>query len=252
MPDWLSKFALWCANNLLWDIFKGIVVSVIGTSVIWFWKNYVGKPVPTGKQVAFWCVGIIGGTFLLAALQGINGYPNKDKEDALQIAVSNYNYNAWKLTNPDFNCEIIASIFGGLDADTQEHTIVVLIIRLVNNGAPSVALDWKLRAKILSGEIVDANLLSSAIRLTDTNAPKGLTECSPEKNIPGLFSEDPMASGAAKKGWAGFAFDKAEAAEITRLGVVFTLIFADRTGRIYEESITNQSYNIRYYAPKKN
>jgi len=126
MQDALS----WVVGNLLWEV----LMALIGTSMARMWRATTGKIKTKKMEAAFWTVGIVGGTMILALIN--SGF--------VSPMVS-------KFTKPNFSWGDFSISL--MDNGPRTHGIKV-DLTLFNEGAPSVIRNWQLKISGPNNEII--------------------------------------------------------------------------------------------------
>ena len=225
MPSW-DAIRSWALQNILWEIVMAAVATMMFRIGTWI----RGKSISARKEIAFWVTGILGGTILLVVAN--RGFVNPLREGQ--------NQNAGR---PDLHCEIISSaiadsnIISLFDQTTNPVTVVYFRASVVNNGMPSIAWKWRLKAQLVSGIPVESWFTYPV----DPGQPGIVGSSShgrapfvipPDQFLVPMLLQNPLPYGSAKIGWLVFPFKPSLRSELERPGVRLTLEFEDCMGHV--------------------
>jgi hypothetical protein len=220
MPS-IGDLASWVFQSAAWDILKFLSIPVVVTVMtrIGFWI-FGRENVPRKKEVAFWFTGIIGGTILLLLIYSA-------------LARGNSSSN-----RPEMRCTLLQADCGvapykqPFESQAKNVISVILWARIVNNGSPSSAWKWRLKAQLVSGPPVDSDTLETPVLYfpAPRSGQQPVTLDSGQYLMWQLM-DNPLPKGASKTGWIGFTFDESLFDEFKRPGVKLSLEFEDIEGK---------------------
>ena len=130
---------------------------------------------------------------------------------------------------PDLRCEIFYVGLQPINIE-QTQTMLTFWVKIVNDGAPSIAWRWKCRIEPIIGQVIEAKAAENPSILTllgDKGQTNGFTP--PESYLPNSLLEKPIERGAGKMGWVGFTISDPNfnTDDINRMGNRFYLSFED-------------------------
>lgn len=120
-------------------------------------------------------------------------------------------------------------------------TVVVVIVRISNRGAPSIVWNWDMEITLLSGQRIEPKKFATNIptMLSATSASfvlaSGSTSIKMDSStlLPYSLGQTPLETGGAREGWVAFDFGNAPVDELRRPGTIYDLKLADSTGKIF-------------------
>jgi hypothetical protein len=227
----LIPFVLQCWGiSMNWWL-SGVVyfaATAVGGWSIWAHATPDWKPLCRNVVVATW--------FVIIGSLGVYGTHKQYHKEQLQDGDSG------------LKCQILDIRVGRLNTSEGKPTqdvFVTITMRIVNNGSPSTAWGWHLKATLKSGKILDAyaEIAPSRAIIGPTK-----TEMPANKYLPNILLENPIVKGDQKLGWADFIFRNANVEDMQRSGTKFFLEFEDTTGNKVSDTIVLTPYGKPDYA----
>jgi hypothetical protein len=206
----------WLIEGCLWELLAAITLTIMARifssiyKVRWEHKH----------ELRFWLTGIIGLTIAFCILNFGLIKPIRGQNQKVPI--------------PNFHCEI-ANGFLSKEADGKIQ--VILLIKIVNSGGPSVAWKWHLKTALTSGQSFDSDASENPSQLF-SSADRQTPVLKSDTYIPNVVLENAVSTGSGKKGWVGFDVSEISPEDIERIGNKFTISFQDADGRIFQSSRT--------------
>jgi hypothetical protein len=131
---------------------------------------------------------------------------------------------------PGLRCEIDTTVLS--EKDSKGLPSITMQVTVINGGdAPSIAHNWKLGVRLLSGrEISTQAVLVDQTNVFQSHVGAPDIVVSPRRNLPLQLMETPIQAGAARVGYAYFHFADVTYEDLNREGVELTISFSDREG----------------------
>jgi hypothetical protein len=134
---------------------------------------------------------------------------------------------------PNLQCYIFQPALG---RDTNsDSTIVILQLRIINTGAPSIAWNWHLKIEMPNGQAAESYAPFSPYqplsRTINSDVGRPAINFDADKYIPNALADNPLGNGAAKTGWIVFSFPHSSQEDLNRSGNKLILDFNDRDGK---------------------
>ena len=125
----------------------------------------------------------------------------------------------------EFRSEI-EDVWVGTGADI---TAVLARVRILNNGKPSIAWQWRMKVTTVAGVPLDASAPHDAVGNVQWGNNQAVKN-GPGTYLPYILFENPLTEGAGRGGWVQFLFQKNMVKDFTRAGTKFELEFQDSFG----------------------
>lgn len=151
--------------------------------------------------------------------------------------VVQYNLAKAEGDHPKLKCVIGQYLIG---SNKDGKAAVTMGAKVINNGSPSIAWNWRLTAVLASGQriTVDAQRTSTPPTLVSDKGAPSITP--PESdNLLKSLSDAPLSRGAAKTGWLVFIFEDGLYEELNRPGVNLILELEDAEGKTTSDTAVN-------------
>lgn len=208
-----AKFLL----RLIVNNYIGLIVGTIFTpALLYLWKWFNGKEQEVkGHRRKFilgsGLFGLILATLFVAAAERVS--PS----------------GAPKRSGPELHCSVQHAMI--MSAYGATPVAVFYAVKIVNSGSASVVWKWNLVVRLTSGQVLsaDASEDSATETVVDPNTKQMVTFQNSEY-LPNTLLENPVPTGAGRKGWLTFQFTKATEQDLGRIGNTFVLKFEDCNG----------------------
>jgi hypothetical protein len=171
-------------------------------------------------ELRFWATGIVGFTIVFLILNFGVIKPIHGQNQRVPI--------------PNFHCEISN---GWLLKEASGKNQVVLLMKIVNSGGPSIAWKWHLKTELASGQSFDSDASENPSQVyADTEHRTAILKT--DTYIPNILLENAVSTGSGKRGWVAFDVSDISAEDMERIGNKFTISFQDSNGCIFQSSRT--------------
>jgi len=200
-------------QNAWWEL----IVVVMMTSIARIFRLTFGKKMTVTHEIVFWCICIFCGTVALAAV-------NVGILKPIQNQFSNK-----QTASPDLHCEIVTI---GTGHSEEQKGEVLLFVRIVNSGSPTIVWKWRLGLELTTGQKFESlapdNQVVGTVTSQSQRPPMTLDV---NHYLPNMLLESPIQTGAGKFGWVAFVFSDVSQSDLERIGNKFTLRFEDSEGK---------------------
>lgn len=217
-------------ESLAKDGIKWLVYTLLAAIVLRIWRKVQGWNPDVKQERAFWILVIPMMFGLVALTSGLRGKTIG--------------------SDPDLRGKIHNFMIGkaGVITNTPLYTSITFAVGIVNNGAPSVAVNWRCEAILLSGHKLysEAYPGKSTATIVASAPDNRNVEMPNDRYLPNAVGETPIESGAAKQGWVSFGFPKTNFDELNRPGVRYGVTFDDRRGNSQTIWVTNSPSSFPY------
>ena len=204
---WLYEFM--DPKALVEDRFHAFLFGVV---ILGLWKK--AKGMTQGRQKSVWTAGVaVLALFLVVSIIAGLGSNRADTGTKMRAVIG----------------PTIASKINNSDSDTS----IVLILRLVNSGDPSIAWNWKLTTILPSGNTFTATASPSAIEGQLEGRDGKKVDIYQTNYLPSVLFSKPLAHGDGIEGWAQFSFKGLPVTSV-QIGTRFKLEIDDAFGHRVE------------------
>jgi len=210
----------WLLEGCVWEFSAAVVLTIMARIFTTIFKmRWEHK-----YELRFWATGIIGLTVLLLIFNyGV---------------IRPFQQRFSSQPRPSLHCSFINGSVNPPHNGSPPDVFYQL--KIVNSGnKQSIAWRWNLRITLTSGQIIDLDAVETPFNQTfiSTQTKQQVSQFDNNTYLPNLLLENPIQSGAGKKGWVAFVVGTAAFEDLTRIGNKYILTFQDCDGS--ETSITN-------------